>query len=165
MSVRAFVCVCTRVCVRARTRVLLACLLPFRHTHTRIALSPASCLMGCFALGIANLSVGHGTGAGPEQRLVLPCRHRLWALNISPALPVTVFVYSSPPGSRDRVALWHGGGPEAAGSQCGLQEVGHSGSPPRPAVCWHGKHSSRVVSQSHGAGPGWVASPAAGTKL
>lgn len=71
---------------------------------------------------------------------------------------------SSPPGSGDRVALWHGGGPEAAGSQCGLQEADHSGPSPRSAVRRHGQHPGRAVSQSHGAGPGRDARPAAGNK-
>lgn len=94
----------------------------------------------------------------------LPCGACwLWVWTF-PRTPCQQMPLSSPPGSGDRVAIWHGGGPEAAGSQCWLQEADHSGPSPRSAVWRHGQHPGRAVGQSHGAGPSWDARPAAGKK-
>lgn len=85
-------------------------------------------------------------------------------LNILPGTPGHQVPVSSPPGSRDRVALWHGRWPEAAGSQRWLQEADHSGPSPRSAIRKHGQHPGGAVDQSHGTGPSRDAPPAAGNK-
>lgn len=124
---------------------------------------------GCFALGLVLWGVdgplvGHSwKGCGPGQgRLSATWVIVVVGLNILSRTPCHQVPVSSPPGSGDRVAFWHGGGPEAASDQRGLQEADHSGPSPRSAVRRHGQHPGRAVGQSHGAGPGRDARPAAG---
>lgn len=124
---------------------------------------------GSFALGLVLQGleplpwVTVGRDSGPGQGLAL-C-HVVMSIvgsNTLPGTPCHQAPVSSSPGSGDRVALWHGGGPEAAGGQRWLQEADHSGPAPGSAVRRHGEHPGRAVGQSHGVGPGRDARPAAG---